>query len=119
MGYLLLALMVVLTVTGQLLFKWQVDSMPQLPPALWDRMGVLASFFLRPWVIAAFASAFIASIVWIGVLGQFELSYAYPFTSFSFALVLVLSAVFFGEAITLPKVLGIVLIALGVFVASR
>lgn len=119
MGFVLLTIMVLLTVAGQMLFKWQVDSMPGLPEDLWGRTEAVARFLLRPWVILAFALAFLASLTWIGVLGQFELSYAYPFTSFSFALVLVLSAAFFGESITLTKVLGIALIAVGVFVASR
>lgn len=119
MGFVLLAVTIVLTVGGQLLFKWQVDSLPDFPPDWLGRVWMLAKFILRPWVVVALAMAFSASIAWIGVLGQFELSYAYPFTSLSFVFVLILSAVIFQEAITPPKVIGILLIALGVIVSSR
>ena len=50
---------------------------------------------------------------------KFELSYAYPFTSLSFVLVLVASALFFREAITVPKVLGLALIVVGIILGSR
>ena len=50
---------------------------------------------------------------------KFELSYAYPFTSVGFVLVLILSAVFFHEAITIPKVIGMVLIVAGIIIGSQ
>lgn len=119
MGFVLLAATIVFTVGGQLLFKWQVDSLPDFPLDWLGRVLTLAKFILRPWMVTALVMAFVASIAWIGVLGQFELSYAYPFTSLSFVFVLTLSAVFFQEAITPQKVIGILLIALGVLFSSR
>jgi multidrug transporter EmrE-like cation transporter len=50
---------------------------------------------------------------------KFELSYAYPFMSLAFVLVLFLSALFFKEAITLPKLLGLTLIVAGIIVGSQ
>lgn len=119
MGYLFLALMVGLTVLGQLLFKRQVDLLGEIPSDWAGRFSLATRFLLNPWVIAAFASAFLASLTWAAVLTQFELSFAYPFTSLSFVLILIASAVFFGESITAAKVAGIVLIALGILVGSR
>ena len=50
---------------------------------------------------------------------KFELSYAYPFMSLAFVLVLVLSAVLFHEPLTVPKILGVLLIIIGIVVGSR
>ena len=50
---------------------------------------------------------------------KFELSHAYPFMSFSFVFVLVLSGFFFHEAGTLPKLLGVLLIMAGIIFGAR
>jgi len=50
---------------------------------------------------------------------KFELSYAYPFMSLSFVFVLVLSGLFFHEAITLPKLFGVLLIMSGIIVGVQ
>jgi len=47
------------------------------------------------------------------------LSYAYPFMSLAFVFVLILSAILFHEALTVPKVLGVGLVVAGIIVASR
>ena len=47
-----------------------------------------------------------------------ENQHAYPFMSFAFVLVLVLSSVFLHEAVTIPKIVGIALIAAGVIIGS-
>ena len=44
---------------------------------------------------------------------------AYPFVAGSFALVLVLSAVIFDERMTAAKVIGAVLIVIGLIVGSQ
>ena len=46
----------------------------------------------------------------MAAMTKFEISVAYPFMSLAFVLVLLLSALFFQEPITLGKVLGMILI---------
>jgi len=55
----------------------------------------------------------------MAAMTKLELSYAYPFMSLAFVLVLFLSAILFHEAVTVPKVLGLLLIIAGLIVASR
>ena len=50
---------------------------------------------------------------------KFDLSYAYPFMSLSFVLVLILSALFFHEPVSMAKVLGVMLIMAGIAVGVR
>ena len=55
----------------------------------------------------------------MAAMTRFDLSYAYPFTSLSFVLVLALSVHLFNEPVSLPKVLGLALIISGIIVGSR
>ena len=69
--------------------------------------------------MSGIGAGFLAFLCWMAALTKFELSYAYPFMSSSFLLVLILSAVFFHEALTLPKVIGVALVMVGIVVGSR
>jgi uncharacterized membrane protein len=55
----------------------------------------------------------------MAAMTKFNLSYAYPFMSLNFVLVLVLSVWLLSEPVTLQKVIGIGLIVLGTVVAAR
>lgn len=50
---------------------------------------------------------------------KFQLSYAYPFMSLAFVLVMFLSAFFFNEPVTLAKTLGLTLIVAGIIIGSQ
>lgn len=54
----------------------------------------------------------------MAAMTKFELSYAYPFTTLSFILVVVLSVIIFRDTTTLLKVLGLVLITIGVLLVG-
>ena len=117
--YLFIAGTVLLTVYGQLVLKWQMNRLGPLPATGADKAFVIARLLLNPWVISCIAAAFLAMLSWMGALTRFQLTYAYPFVSVTFALVLVLGTYFFGESLTLGKVFGVALIMLGVIVGSR
>lgn len=57
-------------------------------------------------------------IFWISALRTVKLSYAYPFQSLGYVLVGVLSIYVFREKITIPHVVGLIVIVLGVAVMS-
>jgi multidrug transporter EmrE-like cation transporter len=107
------------TVYGQLIIKWQVEKAGSFPSTAFERIRYLCDLILNPWVISSFIGAFLAALSWMAAMTEFDLSYAYPFMSLAFILVLVLSAFFFHEAITLPKILGIALITIGIIIGSR
>jgi drug/metabolite transporter (DMT)-like permease len=70
-------------------------------------------------VISSFLCALIAAFAWIAALSKLDLSRAYPFVSASFVLVLVLSAIIFGESLTVFKIVGGLLIVLGLIIGSQ
>ena len=119
MGYVWVFATVLLTVYGQLVFKWQIDLAGELPGGSGEKLAHLVRLFLNPWVISVFASALLASVTWAAALTRFELSFAYPFMSLSFVLVLLLSVMLFSEALTLSKAVGVALIVAGLIVGSQ
>ncbi len=119
MGYVWVLATVLLTVYGQLVFKWRIDEAGSIPPGTGAKVGYAVGLLLNPWVISVFAAALIASLAWGAALTTFELSFAYPFMSLSFAFVLLLSVVFFAEALTVAKLVGVALIMAGVVIGSQ
>lgn len=119
LDYLYIAGTILLTIYGQIVVKWQVSGAGALPEGNAEKTWFLVALLLNPWILSAFAAAFLASVCWMAAMTKFQLSYAYPFTSLSFIMVLLLSGLIFRESITLPKVLGAVIIMVGIAVGSR
>jgi drug/metabolite transporter (DMT)-like permease len=119
MAAVYVAATVLFTVYGQLVIKWQVTNAGDFPVDLGDKLHFLVRLLLKPWVITAFAAAFVAAITWMAALTKLDLSHAYPFQATSFVLVLLLSAALLGESINAPKVAGILLIVAGLVVGSQ
>ena len=110
---------VLCTVYGQIVVKWQVAKAGALPTTLSERIPFLLKLVLNPWIMSGMVAGFLALLCWLAAMTKFELSYAYPFMSLAFVLVLILSAGLFHEAVTVPKVLGVLLIIAGIVVVSR
>jgi drug/metabolite transporter (DMT)-like permease len=107
------------TVYGQLVIKWQMGMVAPLPFKLFDKFIFLLSMFLNLWIISAFVAAFFASLCWMAAMTKFDLSYAYPFMSLSFVLVLIFSATLFNEPVNLPKIIGIICIVGGIIISAQ
>jgi drug/metabolite transporter (DMT)-like permease len=118
-GYFYVATTIILTVYGQLIVKWQVDNAGTFPETTSGKLHFLLKLVLNPWVISVFIGAAIAAVAWMAALTRFDLSRAYPFVSLSFVLVLIGSTIFFGEHLSIPKVLGVLLIFVGLAVGSQ
>ena len=58
-------------------------------------------------------------LVWLIVLSKAEVSYAYPLISLGYVFTAVLAWFLFGEALTEIRMVGIVIICLGVFLIAR
>ena len=119
MNHLYILLTILFTVYGQIVIKWQVQLAGSLPPDNIAKLQYIIKLLLNPWVISSFTCAFLAAISWMAAMTKFDLSYAYPFMSLAFVLVLFLSAIFFKEPVTIPKSLGLGLIILGIIIGSK
>jgi multidrug transporter EmrE-like cation transporter len=116
-GYIIAC--VFFTVYGQLIVKWQVAKAGALPASFPEKMLFLIKLVLTPWIMSSVVAGFLALLCWMTAMTRFDLSYAYPFMSLAFVLVLILGAAFFHEPVTLPKVLGVVLVTVGLIIASQ
>jgi multidrug transporter EmrE-like cation transporter len=116
-GYI--AMTIALTVFGQIAIKMQVAQAGALPAAGGDKLAFLIRLLLNPWIIAAFAAAFLASVAWMGAMTKFQLSHAYPFMSLNFVIVLALSAWLFNEPMSITRMAGVALICIGTIVAAQ
>ena len=118
LGYLFVAMTVILTVYGQLVLKWRVNLAGVVPDGVTGKISFLAQVLMDPWAISGLIAAFTASLFWILALTRLELSEAYPFTAVSFVLVLVSSVLLFGESPNAGKVMGTSLVSLGIIVVA-
>ncbi len=119
MSYLYVMCTVLLTVYGQIVIKWQVLEAGAFPDDPAQKIWFLARLLLNPWIISGLAAALLASVTWMAAMTRLPLSHAYPFTTLAFVLVILLSAVFFHEAITPLKIAGAALVVLGIIIGSQ
>ena len=118
-GYFYIFGTIAFTVYGQLVLKWRISQYSELPLLTSEKIIFLAKLFLDPYLMSGLASAFIASLFWLMAMTKFEISYAYPFMSLAFILVMVFSVFVFNESLTYHKILGLVFIVIGIIITSR
>ena len=119
MGYLYIIGTILFTVYGQIIIKWQVSHAGAFPKDAVGQVWFLLRLVSNPWVISSLCCAFLAFFCWMAAMTKFDLSYAYPFMSLSFVLVLIFSAVFFHEPITAAKMLSVIFIVIGIIIGGR
>ena len=119
MSYLYISITILLTVYGQLVIKWQVLKAGTFPEVAGEKLWFLVHLLLNPWVISAYLAALLASVTWMAAMTKLQLSHAYPFMSLAFVFVLIFSGLFFHEPITQPKIIGVVLVIIGLAIGSR
>ena len=110
----------VLTSTvGQLLLKVGMNKMGSI--TLSSNQFLLTSWKMatNPYVFVGLAIYLAGTIFWLAALSRVDLSYAYPFASLSYVVMLAASWMMFAEKITLERFLGTVVIGIGVFLISR
>ena len=71
------------------------------------------------WVVGGLFVYVFSTAFWLVVLSRMNLSYAYPFVSLSYIIMIVASWQLFNENISGLRVLGSLVVALGVFLVSR
>jgi len=119
MGFVWIAIAILLTAYGQVVLKWRMNLMGPMPGEPWHGLIYLLRAFLDVYVLSTFAAAFAAGLAWMAAMTRFELTFAYPFMAATFAVVLVCSWAFLGEAMTWNKVACICLIAVALWIGSR
>lgn len=108
---------VLFTVYGQLIMKWRIGSYGSLPDHFSDKFFFLLRLFSDGYILSGFMAAFVASLFWMAAMTKADLSFAYPIITAGLTLLTTIMAItLLGETLSLPKVLGIVLIICGIVV---
>lgn len=115
--FFLIVLNIILAVTGQLVTKMGVQKIGAFT-SMPIQIFVLRSF-LSPWVLSGLFVYLLSAVLWFMVLSKTELSIAYPTLSLGYIFVLLLGCFFFHEPLTIPKILGVCLICLGIYIIYR
>jgi drug/metabolite transporter (DMT)-like permease len=119
MGFVYLGLTILFTVYSQLVFKWQISQAGTPPPDMAERMVFFLRQYFTPWIISGMISGFLASFAWMATLNEFQLSFAYPFMSLSYVVVLAASFLLFHEPFSIQKVAGTAVVILGLVIITR
>ena len=99
-------------IAGQLLLKWALndDESPDAPKH---------SFQRRAWIFAGgILGMTISFFVNLGLLQRHDLSFVFPFQGLSVIIVIGCATIFLKERLTLPLVVGALLITVGVMLVS-
>ena len=119
MNYFYIFGTVISTVASQLLLKWRVGLYHDVSTNFSGKLQFLGKLVMDPWVILSLGLAFLAALFWMLTLTKFQLSFAYPFTSLSFILVVVCSVWLFHEPFTVYKLASLGCISIGLLLLSR
>ena len=106
-------------VYSQLIMRWQVSLAGNLPADNMGKVYFIGKLLLNPWVLSGIGATFLGGITWMLAMTKFEISYAYPFISLNFILVLGLGVFFFNESFSSMKLLGTLLVIVGIIILSR
>lgn len=114
---LLIAATIGFTVAGQIILKTQASHLV-LPTRIASLPAFLLTCLQNPWLWVVVILAFLAMASWMAVLTRLPLSQAYPFTSLTYVLVLVLSMLLLHERPGWATIAGTAVILVGVALVS-
>jgi multidrug transporter EmrE-like cation transporter len=77
------------------------------------------SMLFNPYIILSILLTLLSGLSWMIAMTKFDISYAYPFTTLGYVLILIFSALLFNENIDMYKLVGIFLIIFGIVITSK
>jgi len=110
---------VVASTIGQLLLKKGMNSVGSITLTVDQILSTTWKMATNPYVFIGLLIYGAGTIFWLAALSRVDLSYAYPFASLSYVVMLIASWVMFNEQITLTRIFGTVVIGIGVFLIYR
>lgn len=72
-----------------------------------------------PFVWLGLALYGLGAVLWLGVLARVDVGQAYPFVGLGFLLTMMFGVLFLGEILSTPRLLGTLLVVVGVIFVAR
>jgi multidrug transporter EmrE-like cation transporter len=111
---------VVLAAVAQLTLKYGVERTAELNPgAVRGPVDTVMGALRHPAVLGGFVLFGVSALFWILVLSRASLSFAYPFASLTYVLILVFDRIALDEPVSLLRWAGVALIIGGLVLVSR
>ncbi|HEL4807563.1 TPA: SMR family transporter [Stenotrophomonas maltophilia] len=111
---------VALNASAQLFLR---QGMPQVALVTSDGMFPLLASGLRvifnPWVFAGLSCYAVSIVLWMYVLSKVQVSFAYPFLSVGYVIVVAAAYFWFREPVSIMKLAGVALICVGVVLVAK
>lgn len=113
-------LTVAFAVSSQLIIKWQMSSVNfDSDATLINKFLFTFGMLFKPYIIISLILTLLSGLSWMIAMTKFDISYAYPFTTLGFVLILFFSNILFHEPITWQKAAGVGFIILGLIISSK
>ena len=120
--YLLLLIVLFTGILGQILLKIEANQLLPLLPEI-DSLGkfllVVFSFLKNFKILLVLFLYGLGFLTWIFILTKFELSYVFPMLVIIYPLVMFFSWIFLKEDITTLRVLGTLIIVIGIILVAK
>ena len=116
---LLVLLFSFLIVTGQVLWKLAIDKNGGLINSDSTNIQNIFNLLSSPYMLSGVVIYMCATVFWMYLLGEYEYSFIYPMSSMTFVMSLFFASYVFDEEITLFKIIGVLIIMLGVFIVTK
>lgn len=117
MNTLLIIISVLLNCAAQLLIR--KGMLIEGEVGMHNMVSHLGTMFTNIWLWGAMLCYAVSILLWMSVLSKVEVSYAYPFLSIGYVLSAVAGYLLFSENITPIRIVGIIVICVGVILISR
>jgi multidrug transporter EmrE-like cation transporter len=104
---------------GQVLLKTGMTSMGPLTLTPNQLLNILWRMATNPFVVIGLGIYVLGTIFWLTALSRVDLSFAYPFASLGYVLMLLASWRLLDEKITPLRLLGTIVVGIGVMLISR
>jgi len=118
---LLILFSVTLSAVAQIALKFGVSKVEAMRPAA-DPMGLLSTLLAyggNGYVLLGLLTYGVGAVVWLLVLARLDVSQAYPYVGLGFIVTMILGILLLQESVTLPRVIGTLLVVAGVSLVAR
>jgi multidrug transporter EmrE-like cation transporter len=111
----MLIISVLLTSGAQVSLKWgMMGSRVQSALSSKVPLDIFVVVAMSPWIVGGLLLFAVSVVVWLAVLAAVPLSTAYPFVALGICITSLAGRLIFGEAISAVKMLGLLLIVVGI-----
>jgi drug/metabolite transporter (DMT)-like permease len=104
---------------GQLLLKSGMARLGPVSLGLNTLGPVLLRIATNPFVVGGLAIYGLSTVFWLAALSRAQLSYAYPFVSLNYLIILLVSWRLFDEHLSPARLVGTFIVALGVLIIAK